>query len=228
MPAPFKKSNSKKISEIAKEVISAVKKTLSAMDENVNEVKVEVCLLGHGARPFGSYLPNDYRDITIKVGKDHWEGLDDFDVSRLKYELDKYVKDFDNVSTEGIYLSFGNFTPDVDNFPTTFMKFGKPCKEFKELSKLVSKKFGITLKVDDLYTVRLFGKSGRYGESGKRNYVAYSGNTCTKLIAEIKSFGRKKTTAKMVITDDIDTDYSERYLTECYGSRKRELKIMAA
>lgn len=225
MAAPFKRTRTKKINEIAAEVIAAVKKELKGKKDNVNEVKVEVCLYGHGARPFGSYLPNDYRDVTIKVGKNHWDGLDDYDVNMLKYSLEKFVGEFDEVATDGIFFSYGNFTADVENFPTTFRMFGKPCKEFKTLAKLVEKKYGISLKVTDLYNVRLFGKSGRYGESGERVYAAFNETMCSAFINEIKSFGRKKTKATITNMDDIDTDYSERYLTECYGYRKRGLSI---
>lgn len=225
MPAPFKRTRTKQINEIAEEVISAVKKELKGKKENVNEVKVEVCLYGHGARPFGSYLPNDYRDVTIKVGKNHWDGLDNYDVSALKNELNKFVGEFDEVVTDGVFFSYGNFTADVEKFPTTFRMFGKPCKEFKALYKLVKKKYGISLKLSDLYNVRLFGKSGRYDESGERDYVAFNETMCNAIINEIKSFGRKKTKATITNMDDIDTDYSKKYLTECYGIRKRGISI---
>ena len=228
MAAPFKRTRTKKISEIAAEVVAAIKKEMKTKSGNVKEVEVEVCLYGHGARPFGSYLPNDYRDVSIKVGKNHWDGLDNYDVSALKYELNKHVKEFDNVATEGVFFSYGNFTADVEDFPKTFRMFGKPCKEFKTLAKLVEKKYGITLKVDDLYNVRLFGKSGRYGESGEREYAAFSESLCLSYINEIKSFGRKKTKATITNMDDIDTDYSARYLTECYGYRKRGIEVKVA
>ena len=225
MPAPFKRTRTKEINKIAEEVITAVKKELKNKKEDINEVKVDVCLYGHGARPFGSYLPNDYRDVTIKVGTNHWDGLDNHDVSALKNELNKFVSEFDEVVTDGIFFSYGNFTADVEKFPTTFRMFGKPCKEFKTLSKLVEKKYGINLKLTDIYNVRLFGKSGRYDESGERVYVAFNDTMCNELINEIKSFGRKKTKTTITNIDDIDTDYSRKYLTECYGIRKRSISI---
>lgn len=220
MAAPFKRTRVKQISEIAAEVIAAIKKELKAKSGNVKEVDVEVYVYGHGARPFGSYLPNDYRDVTIRVGKNHWDGLDNYDVPVLKHELEKYVKEFDNVVRDGVFFS--------EDFPKTFRMFGKPCKEFKQLAKLVEKKYGIVLKVDDLYNVRLFGKSGRYGESGEREYAAFSETLCLFYINEIKSFGRKKTKATITNMDDIDTDYSARYLTECYGYRKRGIDVKLA
>ena len=228
MAAPFKRTRTKKISEIAVEIIAAINKELKNKSGNTKEVKVEVCLYGHGARPFGQHFPNDYRDISIKVGKNHWDGLDNYDVYTLKCELQKHTNNFDNVVTEGIYFGYGNFTADVEDFPTTFRNFGKPCKEFKQLTKLVEKKYGITLKVDDLYNVRLFGKSGRYEESGEREYAAFSETLCLEYINRIKSFGRKRTKATIENIDDIDTDYSARYLTECYGYRKRGIAIKAA
>ena len=127
MAAPFKRSRTKTITQIANEVINEVKKDLKGQDENVCETHVEVCIIGHGARPFGNYFPNDYCDVTIKVGKTKWEGLDKYDVSTLKYELEKHTKDFDGIETQDVFFTYGNFTPDVDAFPCVFRKFGKPC-----------------------------------------------------------------------------------------------------
>lgn len=228
MAAPFKRTRTKNISEIANEVILALKKNLSAMRDDVNEIKLEVRVCGHGFRPFGNYFKDDYRDVSILVGRDKWDGLNDMDVSSLKYELNKHLGEFDNVETDGIFFNYGNFTADVEDFPTTFRMLGTPCKEFKELAKLVDKKYSIKLKPQDIYIVALFGKSGRYGESGKREYTAFNAARCSKIISEIKSFGRKKTTATIATLDDIDTDYSERYLTECYGTREKTIKVCLA
>lgn len=71
------------------------------------------------------------------------------------------------------------------------------------------------------YLSNLFGKRGQYNESGKRDYTAFNKNRCEKYINNIKSFGRKKTNASIKNVDDIDTDYSIRYETECYGQRER-------
>lgn len=225
MAAPFKKTRTLSLDEIAAQVIAEIRKQLQAQNKNVKEVKVDVCLYGHGARPFGSYLPNDYRDVTIKVGNAHWDGLDKYDVSTLKILLDKSVKDFDNVERDDIFFEYGNFSADVEGFPTTFRALGKPCKAFNKLAKLVEKKYGVSLKPTELYNVRLFGKSGRYDESGQREYVAFSESECNELMNFIKSFGRKRTTFAILNRDDIDTDYSARYLTECYGYRKRTINI---
>lgn len=225
MAAPFKRTNTLKPSELASQILAEVSKQLEGQTKNVKEVQVEVLLIGHGARPFGNYLPNDYRDINIRVGSAVWCGLDDMDVARLKILLTSAMEHFDDVETKDIFFSYGNFTPDVDAFPTTFRMLGKPCKPFKELAKIVERKYGITIKPTDLYEVRLFGKSGRYDESGARSYTAFDESKCNRLIESIKSFGRKRTTCAIVNNDYIDTDYSERYLTECYGNRYRTLKI---
>ena len=225
MAAPFKRTRTLSLDEIAAQVIAEIRKQLQAQNENVKEVKVDVCLYGHGARPFGSYLPNDYRDVMIKVGNAHWDGLDNYDVLTLKTLLDRSVKDFDNVERDDIFFGYGSFSADVENFPTTFRMLGKPCKAFNKLAKLVERKYGVSLKPTELYNVRLFGKSGRYGESGEREYVAFNESECNELIDFIKSFGRKRTTFAILNRDDIDTDYSARYLTECYGYRKRTISI---
>lgn len=225
MAAPFKRTNTLKASELAAQILAEVSKQLERQTTNIKEVQVEVHLIGHGARPFGDYFPNDYRDIKIKVGKTEWCGLDVTDVARLQPLLTSAMEHFDNVETKDIFFSYGNFTPDVAAFPATFRMLGTPCKSFKELAKIVEKKYHFTIKPTDLYNVGLFGKSGLYNESGARSYTAFDERKCNRLIKNIKSFGRKRTTCAIVTNDYIDTDYSERYLTECYGHRCKTLKI---
>jgi hypothetical protein len=228
MAAPFKSTRVKTITAIAAEVVEAIKKYINAQDSEVRECKVEVLVMGHGVRPFGNALPTDYRDVTIKVGKTEWSGLSDIDVSRLKYELDKHVRDFDLVERGDILFNWGNFTPDVEGFPRTFRSFGKPCRAFVILSKLVAKKYGIKLGIGDLYEVRLFGKRGEYDESGKREYIAFRNSTCQYLVDLIKGYGRKRTKCEVTTIDSVeDLEYSRYYETECYGMRTRTLKVVA-
>ena len=229
MAAPFKRTRTKKVSEIAQEVIAEVKNLLRTQEGDIKEVSVEVHLVGHGARPFGQHFPNDYRDITIKVGKSKWDGLDDYDVRSLKYALDRYVSEFDGVERKDVFFGWGNFTPDIEGFPCAFRSFGKPCRAFTTLSKLVAKKYGITLKVSDLYSVRLFGKRGVYDESGERVYLAFRNSACQSLIDGIKAWGRKRTKASIVNNDNVEgLEYSIRYETECYGTRTRTIKVEKA
>ena len=201
----------------------------AVLKEAIAEANVEVSLMGHGDRPCGSSpSKGDYRDVTVAVGDTKWSGLGLADMYRLKGELAKYSHLFDNVATKDLYFSYGNFTPDVEGFPVAFRKFSEPCDEFKELSKLVMERYGMKLKVDDLYEVSLFGKSGRYGESGERRYTAFDKLECRRCINEIKSYGNRKTVAAIRNFDDIDTMHSRTYLTECYGDRRRSLDINIA
>lgn len=226
MAAPFISSVKRPVSEIAREIADALVKSVASKKGNVVEANVEVSLMGHGDRPFGSSpSKGDYRDVTVAVGDTKWSGLGLADMYRLKGELAKYAHLFDNVATKDLYFSYGNFTPDVEGFPVAFRKFGEPCDEFKELSKLVMERYGMKLKVDDLYEVSLFGKSGRYGESGERRYTAFDKFECKRCINEIKSYGNRKTVAAIRNFDDIDTMRSRMYLTECYGDRRRSLDI---
>ena len=183
--APTKTRNKSKqeIEKIVNNLIKAIKKAADGQkDKDVCEVKVEVSQIGHGARPFGNYLPNDYIDFEIKVVGEynHTEykesGLGKYDINDIANGL-KNVKGYE-IENADLYFSYGNFTPDMV-FPSYFRKFKKPCKEFNQLTKLVAKKYGIELKVT---TLKIYDK-----------YMAYDSNACQKEIDYIKSFGKKPT-----------------------------------
>lgn len=199
---------------VAKQIVAHIKKMLKEQDCNVPTVKIKVWY-------------TNTKTCVIEIGDTEWTNLSMYSTEYIG----KQIKTIKDCTFDCDDFRFGNCCWDcvsVAKFPTTIMKFGKPCKEFNQLVKLVTKKYGINLKVSDLYVVRLFGKSGYYGEYGSRRYIAYSPSKCQQYIDLIKSFGRKKTACKIVKDDDIDTAYMEEYLTEGDGYRTMRLKIERA
>ena len=112
-------------------------------------------------------------------------------------------------------------------YPKFIRKMGRPCKEFKELQKLVQKKYGIDLKLTTLYEADLSGKKGWYDED-ERLYTAYNPEECIKLIERIKAYGRKRTKCQIKTFDDIDTEYASRYELDNNGMRYVSLVITSA
>lgn len=202
-----------------KQIISAIKKALK-QDCNVPQVKIEV----------ENTSLNGYT-CDIFIGEQEWRELGGSTMTALKNAI-KEIKGISVVEDKDIYFGrcMWDSSPSIAKFPTLICKFGKPCKEFNQLAKLVLKKYGINLGIKDLYSVHLFGKCGRYSESGSRNYnIAYNSATCQRYIDYIKSFGRKKTTCKIVADDDMeDLEHSRIALTECYGYRTMRLRIERA
>ena len=203
-----------------KQIVSAIKKALKEQTCNVPQVRIKfekTSLNGH--------------TCDVEIGDNFWEELSRTQMATLKDEI-KNIKGLVVVESDNIFLgrTYWDASPDITNFPTLVCVFSKPCKEFNQLAKLVAKKYGINLQITDLYSVRLFGKSGRYDEYGNRNYnAAYNSALCQRYIDYIKSFGRKRTTCKLVSDDEIeDLEYSIRALTECYGYRTRRLRIERA
>lgn len=211
----------------AGEIISHIRKSMEQSTANVRECNVSVNVCGHGLRPFGDYGTGAYRDLIISVNGKEWKGLGACDVSVIGKNLSK-LAGANGIETEvkELYYGYGSFTPD-EVFPCVYRSYGKPCKAFSELQKTVLKKCGMDLEIKDLYRVRLFGKRGQYDEVGKRSYTAYNEEESQKLLDLVKSFGRKQITCELSKNDDIETEYSQYYETECYGSRERTISVAA-
>ncbi|MDD6552162.1 MAG: hypothetical protein PUF37_01045 [Prevotellaceae bacterium] len=97
------------------------------------------------------------------------------------------------------------------------------CTEFVELKKYLLERFSFKIQQKDLYRVRLFGKRGYYDESGDKTYLCYLPKACAYLLQLLKS--AKGSRIKLYFDDDIDTDDSIMYETECYGRRKVSFKV---
>ena len=209
MPAPFsdKHHKSDEITAMVNEMIAELNRQADEWNGNgLLKMSLDLSVVGHGIRPFGQYEKNDYRDFAIKIGKKEWKGLTRLDIQSIGQSIRK-VKGFEIISKDH-YIGFGQLAPDFQ-YPTDFIKYGEPCKEFKELAKLVEKKYGIELKLQDLYLVRMSGTI-KDQEVGDRTYIAYAPYRCKQLIEKIKSFGRKHTTCEITTIDDFEWIDNER------------------
>lgn len=170
------------INDIVKDTIKAIRKSAKTQ-KGADMIEVKLCVdeVGHGGRPFGDHYPNDYIDFQLSIGNDfRVMGLGKYDLSDIANELKKQIKGFD-VEDDELFFGFGNFTPDME-FPTWFRKFGKPCEEFKELKKLVKKKYGVALEKDTLYK--------RTSCNDATFFVAYYPSMCDEYINQIKWMGK--------------------------------------
>lgn len=99
-----------------------------------------------------------------------------------------------------------------------------PCKEFNELNDYLYGRFHKRLGMHDLYKVRLFGKRGQYDESGDKSYLCHRPLACKNMKFTLEH-ETKGNSLGFATDDDIDTDYSRRYETECYGCRTRTITV---
>ena len=173
--------------KVALELQKAIKKVAKEQNgKDVVEVKLSLYEVGHGVRPFGNNEPNDYIDFQLGVGDYKTIPLGKYDLQDIANELRK-TKGFE-IQDEGVFFGFGNFVPDME-FPAWFRKFGKPCEEFKELKKLVKKKYGIALEKDTLYR--------RTNRNDATFFVAYYPFMCVEYINQIRWMGKAKSTCKV-------------------------------
>lgn len=103
----------------------------------------------------------------------------------------------------------------------------KPCKEYTQLQKWLAKYGNFNLKDYELYSVRLFGKRGRYDESGMKEFLCHQPSRCKKALEKLR---KERTTGctlsiKLKNEDDGNYDESVRYETEYYGYRTRIMDV---
>lgn len=109
--------------------------------------------------------------------------------------------------------------------------FAKPCKEFKELNKVLEKNG--TKGIDDLdvFSVRICGKRSSYSDSGEYYYLCHQPKMCLSIIDYIKKnkgrFGVVKTCVRDYLSHGDETDYkiAQYQESEWYGKRGNNLFI---
>ena len=210
------------LKETAKDIFNHIKAEMVTDKSDVKEVTLNLSMVGHGFRPFGDNDPSAYIDLCIDVCGHQFDGIGSCEIIKVAKELGTLAK------SAGYEMEDKEHQADLRTtftFPTTFRTYGKPCKAFKELAKVVERKTGLVLEPTTLYRCRLFGKRSTYGESGRKYYTAFNERECARLLENVKSFGRKRIKAEVTTYDDIDTDTSSRYETECYGSREVTLVV---
>ena len=225
MPARCKYTTGKtdaQLKETAKDIFNHIKAEMLTDKSNVKEVTLNLSMVGHGLRPFGNNDPSAYIDLCVDVCGHSFSGIGSCEILKVAKELGTLAKSAGYEIEEKEHHADQRTT---FKFPTTFRTYGNPCKEFKELAKVVERKTGLVLEPTTLYRCRLFGKRSTYGESGRKYYTAFNERECARLLENVKSFGRKRIKAEVTTYDDIDTDTSSRYETECYGSREVTLIV---
>lgn len=97
-----------------------------------------------------------------------------------------------------------------------------PCKEFNDLNSYLSEHYRMSLGDHDLYRIALFGKRGRYSETGDKHYLCHYPTACRDILKQLER--QEPKSIGFCFDDDIDTNNSIRYETECYGCRTKCLK----
>ena len=203
MPAPFVPSKkTEEVKQIATEIKATINEQAAKWDGNgLLIIDLAVGCIGRGFRPHGDYGKGATREWGVSVSRQTWDGLSPNNMCELSRMLAD-IKGFE-VKMGDYTASFGEWANPDFSFPCCFVKFGNGCDEFKELQKLVSKKYGIDLNPQDLYLVSM-SRTIKNKEVGERTYVAYAPYRCKQLIEKIKSFGRKHTTCEIVTIDDFE------------------------
>lgn len=103
----------------------------------------------------------------------------------------------------------------------------KPCKEYKQLQKWLAKYGNFNLKDYELYSVELFGKRGRYDESGMKEFLCHQPSRCKKALETLRNARTSGCTMSIKLENDDHGNYEEsvRYETEYYGVRYRVMNV---
>lgn len=222
MSAPIRRTRTKnddELNAIAKEIVSYLNEFAKRKEQqhaNVSTLRMNAYYVGHGARPFGSYLPNDYIDFCFTYGRQSVKDLSYNDLATILRLLNASLPEAIS-SAKIIFEEFEGLT-----IPKVITILGEPCKEFKTLVAYLKRNCNKEVTPTTFYSVRLFGKRSVYDESGERNYMCFNPKWCEETLDEAKKAKKRwhKVSFKVKEHDDIDTEYSSYYETECYGLRE--------
>ena len=107
--------------------------------------------------------------------------------------------------------------------------FGKPCKEFNELNKILSKYGSKEVGEFDVFHVRVCGKRSTYSESGDYHYLCHDKNACLSIIEYIKANKGRNGIVSIEVKEYLDHgddyDIAMRTESEWYGSMGNSLKV---
>jgi hypothetical protein len=83
------------------------------------------------------------------------------------------------------------------------------------------------LKDYELYSVELFGKRGRYDESGMKEFLCHQPLRCKKALETLRKARTSGCTLSIKLKNEDDGNYDEsvRYETEYYGCRTRIMEV---
>lgn len=214
-------------------------KQMFAEDKNAQckEVKIGLLVCGHGAHPFGAAaLPTDYIDFSIQIGKESYTGYGSYDIEHLYRHIHNRLENLKKTDKRYATLSFeskeiypycGANNVRISNTIPTIKMLAEPCKEFGQLNKMLVKYANKTINPLEWYRTDLCGKRGTYNESGTPTYNCFDTRCCQQIIDYIRKHksSKDKLTFNINANDDIDTEYSIKYETECYGRRYMSLTI---
>jgi len=109
--------------------------------------------------------------------------------------------------------------------------YGKACKEFTQLNKLLVKLDCKPLNDLDVFYVRVCGKRSSWSDSGRVSYLMHDAKTCQHIMDDIKS---KKVRGGVVCAevkewfshgDETDYNYAQYAESEWYGARGAKLVL---
>ena len=163
--------------------------------------------------------------MVIKKQKYSCDSAEWYDVRKLKNLIDMVVDEINKCN--GLIAKAEDFY-NWQDFYDALVITTKPCKEFSQLSRYISKYTNFNLDAADMFSVPVVGKRGSsYKERCEREYVAYNPQKCANILAWLKAI-KKRGTLKVELKEEIydeDASYGRYYETETYGEKHRFLRM---
>lgn len=163
--------------------------------------------------------------MVIKKQKYSCDSPEWHDVRELKNLIDMVVVEINK--SNGFIAKAEDFY-NCQAFYDALVITTKPCKEFSQLSRYISKYANFNLDAADMFSVSVVGKRGcNYREKGERVYTAYDPKKCANILAWLKE-NKKRGTLKIGLNEEIcdeDASIGRYYETETYGEKHRFLRM---
>lgn len=109
--------------------------------------------------------------------------------------------------------------------------FGKPCREFNELNKVLKKHTGKEVGSFDVFSVAVCGKRSSYSSSGRHFYLCHRPTLCQTIIDYIKANKGRNGIIRFSVSDylnhgdEYDYEIAQYQESEWYGKGGNRLTI---
>ena len=196
-------------------ILSSLKEDMAKLKQRGGALTLPICIWNDNCGK--AYM-------SFKGKKYYTDSTQWYDIRKFRTLMDKVINEIN--AKNGLMAHADEYNEDMYASLTISTK---PCKEFVQLSKYLTKFAKLDISVFDLYSVSVVGKRAwNYKESDQREYYAYDANKCKRILNWLKE-NKKRSCLSVSIKENIvddDAVYGRIHETETYGCKYRYLDIV--
>jgi hypothetical protein len=186
-------------------------------------------------------------NVEVPIDYSNWvNGAKRWSFSRIEFDGNTYTFNDREIAIRNFVFYLNNALKasgvdgkvfcdtDMYDTPIIFRRleiFGKPCKEFNALNKMLVKNGAREIGKLDVNSVRICGKRSCYDECGNYRYLCFSPKDCTTITEAIKKDRKRGWKLSVSIKpyvnhgDEYDYEIAMYQESEWYGTMGNEIEV---